>query len=77
MNILNLLDNSELGAKLRALLTLLLGLVTAAIGVLQGALDVLSVLPKWQWVGTASMGITWLAVSLGRYTKVGNKTGGA
>lgn len=73
MNVLDLLDNSELGAKARAFVTLLLGVVTAVLAVLQGALDLLSVLPDWEWVGTVSMGVTWLAVSIGRYTKLGNK----
>lgn len=75
MKVINLLDNSELGAKVRALLTLVLALVTAVIGVLQGVLDVLSVLPEWEWVGTASMGLTAAIVYLGRYTKVGDKGG--
>lgn len=75
MKIVNLLDNSELGAKVRAFLTLVLALVTAVVGVLEGALDVLSVLPEWEWVGTASMGLTAAVVYLGRYTKLGDKDG--
>lgn len=69
----DLLDNSELGARARAVLGLALTVLTAVVGLLQGVSSFLDALPHWPWVLAASTFCTQAAVVLGRYTRLGNK----
>jgi hypothetical protein len=73
MNLLNLLD-PELGAKVRAVIAVALGVITAVVAVLQAVAGVLDTLPRWQGVGAVAIWIQSALVFLARFTPVGTVT---
>ena len=67
------LFDTELGARLRALLVVALGVASFLTYVLQAALDAAHFLPDYGLVSQVSGYVAAIVVGLGRFTAFGNK----
>lgn len=65
------LFNPEVGRRVRALLTLVAGVAVAVVALLQGVADTLSVVPKWQYLGSVALFVRTAITVLTQYTKLG------
>jgi hypothetical protein len=72
VNVLDMLDE-ETGAKIRATVTTVLGVLVAIIAVLQATVGFLDALPDWEEIGGIALMLQAIITFLGRFTALGNK----